>query len=259
MENYIINSYKEGSSICEISRTIKKSRTFVSNVLLRNKIERRSLSESRKLFLKNHPESHSWRRIGKLKSKPCESFKQILKNEGIDFIEEFSDFDRFYSIDIAFPKMKIGFEINGNQHYDENWQLKEYYKNRSSYLEGIGWKIYQIHYSICFDKNKVLDIYQKLKSNEKYQFDFDMYLNNKKERKENSKKRKFKNCECGELIYKSSDRCKKCSRKFVGIINRKIKNRPSIDELMNDIKNIGYMATGRKYGVSDNSIRKWIK
>jgi transposase-like protein len=25
------------------------------------------------------------------------------------------------------------------------------------------------------------------------------------------------------------------------------------------VENIGYSATGRKYGVSDNSIRKWIK
>jgi len=35
--------------------------------------------------------------------------------------------------------------------------------------------------------------------------------------------------------------------------------RPNIDILLNEIKEIGYSATGRKYGVSDNAIRKWIK
>jgi hypothetical protein len=35
--------------------------------------------------------------------------------------------------------------------------------------------------------------------------------------------------------------------------------RPSLDILLKDIEEIGYKGTGRKYGVSDNSIRKWIK
>lgn len=40
--------------------------------------------------------------------------------------------------------------------------------------------------------------------------------------------------------------------------NRKVQ-RPSHDILSQDIKLIGYSATGRKYGVSDNAIRKWIR
>jgi transposase-like protein len=35
--------------------------------------------------------------------------------------------------------------------------------------------------------------------------------------------------------------------------------RPNKDDLMEDVKIIGYSATGRKYGVSDNTIRKWLK
>jgi transposase-like protein len=27
----------------------------------------------------------------------------------------------------------------------------------------------------------------------------------------------------------------------------------------NEVNEIGYVATGKKYGVSDNSIRKWIR
>ena len=38
-----------------------------------------------------------------------------------------------------------------------------------------------------------------------------------------------------------------------------IKNRPIKEQLLEDIKNLGYSGTGRKYNVSDNCIRKWIK
>jgi transposase-like protein len=35
--------------------------------------------------------------------------------------------------------------------------------------------------------------------------------------------------------------------------------RPDYDELVRFVQENGYSATGRKYGVSDNAIRKWIK
>lgn len=42
------------------------------------------------------------------------------------------------------------------------------------------------------------------------------------------------------------------------ILQRKVK-RPLYNQLMSDVSLFGYSATGRKYGVSDNAIRKWIK
>jgi 5-methylcytosine-specific restriction endonuclease McrA len=35
--------------------------------------------------------------------------------------------------------------------------------------------------------------------------------------------------------------------------------RPELEVLLKEIKEMGYSATGRKYGVSDNAVRKWIK
>jgi hypothetical protein len=35
--------------------------------------------------------------------------------------------------------------------------------------------------------------------------------------------------------------------------------RPSYEQLLKDVKELNYTNTGKKYGVSDNSIRKWIK
>ena len=40
---------------------------------------------------------------------------------------------------------------------------------------------------------------------------------------------------------------------------KKIKNRPHNEILKADIQSLGYRGTGRKYGVSDNTIRKWLK
>lgn len=66
--------------------------------------------------------------------------------------------------------------------------------------------------------------------------------------------------ECGEeKKYKLSKLCFECSKKINGQYRRKIKNRPSEEQLLKEIKELGYCGTGRKYGVSDNAVRKWVK
>lgn len=44
----------------------------------------------------------------------------------------------------------------------------------------------------------------------------------------------------------------------MSISRRKVK-RPELDQLQKEINVFGYSGTGRKYGVSDNAIRKWVK
>jgi hypothetical protein len=48
------------------------------------------------------------------------------------------------------------------------------------------------------------------------------------------------------------------NRKKVHLNKRKV-NRPDHLTLIKEIKDLGYSGTGRKYDVSDNAIRKWIK
>lgn len=62
-------------------------------------------------------------------------------------------------------------------------------------------------------------------------------------------------CECGVKIYKGSDKCKKCD----SFSQRKVSNRPSLEQLLLDIEETNYVLTGKKYGVSDNTIRKWMR
>jgi hypothetical protein len=91
--------------------------------------------------------------------------------------------------------------------------------------------------------------------------------NNKFEKKEKSVKKikkkentlktdnKYINsCECGNLKLIESKSCEECFH-----TNRRKVERPSIEQLKKEVEEFGYSATGRKYGVSDNAVRKWIK
>lgn len=50
--------------------------------------------------------------------------------------------------------------------------------------------------------------------------------------------------------------CKRCCNFFIK--TNKVE-RPDLETLVADVAEQGYVATGRKYGVSDNCVRKWIK
>ena len=112
---------------------------------------KKKLSEARIKFLKENPEKHPWKRHDKFVSVPCENVKKFLNRLSIPFQEEFQPLaDRMYSIDIAFPNLKIAVEINGNQHYNADGTLKPYYQERHDLLVAAGWTVIEIHYSRCF-------------------------------------------------------------------------------------------------------------
>lgn len=60
---------------------------------------------------------------------------------------------------------------------------------------------------------------------------------------------------CGKNISANSSMCIECN----GIKQRKVKDRPSKEELLELIKRKSFLEIGRMYGVSDNAIRKWCK
>lgn len=70
------------------------------------------------------------------------------------------------------------------------------------------------------------------------------------------KKIESKRClECNKEISKNkTGLCKDC----YDFKQRKV-NRPDIKKLLEDVREYGYEKTGRKYGVSGNNIKKWIK
>jgi hypothetical protein len=78
------------------------------------------------------------------------------------------------------------------------------------------------------------------------------YSNTKKTHRPNTVK-KMKTCQCGSQINLRSILCEKCW----SIKNRKVE-RPPFNQLLNEVTEMGYSGVGRKYGVSDNTIRKWL-
>jgi hypothetical protein len=73
---------------------------------------------------------------------------------------------------------------------------------------------------------------------------------------------------CGELFVPSRSAHRYCSR-YCGVRNdesrrdphpetRKV-DRPSYKQLLEDLESMSFVAVGRKYGVSDNAVRKWIR
>jgi hypothetical protein len=64
---------------------------------------------------------------------------------------------------------------------------------------------------------------------------------------------------CGKKIKKEEYRKIINEKKIKNYISNRKVDRPEYQILIKEIEEIGYSATGRKYGVSDNAIRKWVK
>jgi transposase-like protein len=72
--------------------------------------------------------------------------------------------------------------------------------------------------------------------------------------KKNKKRYFCSDCQCEISKGNKNKLCKKCHGKTI----RKAQ-RPTVEELMKNIEELGFVKTGKLYGVSDNTIRKWIK
>lgn len=63
------------------------------------------------------------------------------------------------------------------------------------------------------------------------------------------------NCKSKIYCYNKTGYCKQCYNKIL----RKVKDRPTKEQLIGLLKDNSYISIGKKYGVSDNTIRKWLK
>jgi hypothetical protein len=87
--------------------------------------------------------------------------------------------------------------------------------------------------------------------------------------RKNQRLQVVRECErCGEQFRPKKGRQRYCSRACgsrwdrTGVKRpggRKVPVRPPYKQLLDEVNQLGYLAVGRKYGVSDNAIRKWIR
>lgn len=65
----------------------------------------------------------------------------------------------------------------------------------------------------------------------------------------------LKNCiDCNKNVWSNATRCVECN-----IINSRKVERPTYEQLIKDKESLSMVQIGKKYNVSDNTIRKWIK
>lgn len=138
------------------------------------------ISAKRKAYLAANPDKHVWKRHNKFKSAPCELAKAKLRAYEIYFEDELEPLlhmGRHFSMDIAFPSKKIGFEINGRQHYTSEGILKPYYQNRHDLIIKEGWTLYEIPYHVAMRKDFVDNfILPILEGNFPKNYDTKLYL-----------------------------------------------------------------------------------
>ena len=73
-------------------------------------------------------------------------------------------------------------------------------------------------------------------------------------------KPKTKKCQdCDTMIIDKSTRCYQCVSKYKLTTAIAQSNRPTLEQLEEELKTNTYINLGKKYGVSDNTIRSWIK
>lgn len=208
-----------------------------------NEETRKKLSDIRKKWLLEHKDEHVWKRNTKFKSNPCENLKKYLLNIGINFVEEYEPFnENNYCLDIAWPDEKIAIEVNGNQHYNNDGTLKQYYQGRHDYFVNNGWTVFEIHYTKCYNVN--IEDFKDILNLPIYDKNYvDIYFSNKQKR-EKQKEEKIKQyneakeikieydkkiCNCvksilNEINLNAWDRSSKILSKiepFIGIITRR--------------------------------------
>jgi very-short-patch-repair endonuclease len=267
--------YDGGNTWKGVVEKFKISNNGLSQAVRKGLLQTRSTSEAMKLYCKNNKRTLSDETKAKLskirkeylrknpdkvpyllnhsskESYPEKYFTEVFEKEGLDVVKKFRV--SLYELDFSIPHKRIDIEIDGSQHHlDEKIVMSD--MRRTEFLESEGWDVIRVNWSN----------YQKLNYEEKSTFinDLKSYINVVIDNKPTfevkcSKKgrKKYKCNSCGNKCTNKNKRCRKCYE----IYNRKVTDRPSKESLIKDVENIGYSATGRKYGVSDNTIRKWIK
>lgn len=133
-----------------------------------------NLSIKRKDFLKKNPDKHPWKNNSKFISVPCEYLKTYLNSKGISFVSEWNPLeDRNFSIDICFPDLKFGIEVNGNQHYNKDGTLAEYYQKRHDLITDAGWTLIELHYTSVYN-HELIDSVIKIGNQPSYEKYFEI-------------------------------------------------------------------------------------
>jgi len=200
------------------------------------------MREKRLEFMKNNPEKTAWRLLNV--SYPEKLCIQYIEKNGLNkkysIVREYSVFP--YFVDFAFLNEMIAIEIDGSQHLLP--ERKERDDKKDKLLNDLGWLVIRISE-------------KEIKTNIENVFNQILTILKDKPKVNNHriglvvKPKKYQKKERNEFGYTEGQ--------IKRIIKQRRVERPPLDELKRLIKNNGYKKTGKMFGVSDNTIRKWLK
>ena len=230
--NGVIRSYSEANKI---------SHQKYPERYLHNDETKQILREKRLEYIKNNPHKTAWRQ--KNQSYPEKMFQKFLEEYGYtdNFLiqREYSVFP--YFIDFAFVDLKIAIEIDGSQHLEKKRQEKD--REKDILLKENGWRVIRIsEHIVKTDWNLIKNILNDFIS-----------LNKEATFKQVGILQKNKS----EYKYVKRDEFGRSEKMNNASIQQRKQIRPSANELEKEIRLSNFKKVGEKYGVSDNTIRKW--
>ena len=212
-------------------------------------------------YLKSTNNETPWerKRNGKMSYLENWFFEKCIEyklQEKYDIITEYPVYPHF--IDYAFINIKLAVEMDGKQHFTRDKQ-QEKDKEKENNLLSQGWKIYRINYQQINDKEfeNFLEYLNGFNSQPKImKSEIIKYSRNEK---------KIICLNCGKEIISKRNEQKFCNQHCSSTYNsihyntRKVKDRPSKEELEKLTEQYTMVYIGKIFGVSDNAIRNWIK
>lgn len=268
--------YDEGLSLRELSEKFNIKLNDIKKATKSNLFKARSLSEAMRLSRKLKPRFHSkeskekmsksrikfltenpekamymQNKFANVPSFPERYFSGLLKES--KFIYKFRLFT--YELDFANLDDSINLEIDGSQHKQTEAAIKHDLKRNQKLIDN-GWKVIRVYWPEFqklnkLQKDEVINSIKTLNPFECSAVSLFGWENKNFIKYENCQQKFF--CEnCGNEKSRYGKLCRKCTN----LKNRKV-FRPSKEELNMLIQELSMVAIGKKFGVSDNSVRKW--
>lgn len=193
-------------------------------------------------FMKNNPDKTAWRTSNL--SYPEKLFLNKLKelkwDENYSIIREYCIFP--YFVDFAFPNEKVAIEIDGSQHLLSD--RKESDEKKDSLLMNQGWCVIRVtekEVKENIDNVMVMidNIIKDKSSIRKYEIGILEFPKGYQKKEKNT------------FGYTQSQ--------FESSIKQRKVERPNYETLKKLVSELRYVKTGKMFGVSENTIRKWLK
>jgi very-short-patch-repair endonuclease len=240
----------------EIKEKISKSLTgkkYPNRNIIVSPETRKKISEAMK---KAHAEGRA-HNIGmsRWNNKPSypETFlMKVIKDsfEDKNYIREYPI--SIYAADFAWVHKKIDVEIDGQQHKHKEHAERD--KRKDKCLKERGWKVLRVEWiHLMNETQKWIKVIKDFVDNGEI---CNEHVDILKDETNRYIKQKMYCKLCNKVLkHKNKNNlCFICYKKT----QRKV-DRPPYEQLKKEIEETNYCVVGRKYGVSDNTIRKWIK